>query len=574
MPLFESGADVGRYKLLGKLATGGMAEIYLARQSGPSGFSKVVVLKVILPHLASDSNFMNMFANEAKLAALLNHPNVVQVFDYGEEKGLPFMAMEYIDGRNLTRIGKVLHERGEKIPRAIALRVISEVCGALDYAHGLCDNEGNHLRIVHRDISRENILLTYSGRVKLVDFGIAKSAILESYTTEGTIKGKYGYMAPEVIRGGEPDHLIDVYALGVVLYAALLAAMPFRAKNHAQLLEMILNKEPPAPREIDPSVPEDLEAIILRAMHKDRDERYERISDLQHALEGFLVQYETSVLPYHLTQFMASTFPAGTDKDRETYQGLTGATPHTPSLQTKAPALTPSGSDVLSPSTVDVVDFQPRRLTRSHWLMIAAALLAVGGGILLYLLLSPSKKPPDKPVKTVRVVPDARPQPPPDAAVAQRPKPDMKPARPKPVHRRPKVGFLWVEAPAPGEVLIGKRRLGMLPLVKRPLPVGTHRLTVRSQKLGYRMDRPVTVTAGGQHRVRFAPRKGTIRILVHPWARVTLDGTLLGITPLKPISVYEGHHLLVLHNSELKQKRRRWLQVRPGQESLVKIIFE
>jgi len=610
MSLFEPGGEVGRYKLLGRLATGGMAEIYLARQSGPSGFSKVVVLKVILPHLARDATFMKMFANEAKLAALLNHPSVVQVFDYGEERrGLPYMAMEYIDGRNLTRIAKALRARGERIPRAIALRVISEVCGALDYAHTLTDTAGNPLRIVHRDVSRENILVTYSGRVKLVDFGIAKSTILESYTTEGTIKGKYGYMAPEVIRGEEPDHLVDIYALGVVLYAVLLNRMPFRAKNHAQLLEMILHEEPPTPREVDPTMPEELERIILRAMHKDRAERYERISDLQHSLEGFLVQYESAVHPYHLAQFMASTFPPGTDQDREAYQSLTGATPLTPSGQSRSPAQI-TGKRELDESDTPA-ERTPRpagQRTRVVLGAVAVALFLAAGTLLTWVLLSKEPAPrvtggagnvardarplhrPDAALakRALDAAPAAARKPSPDAAhvveptpdaapaVAQQPKPDARPAvtpRPTPAPvRRP--GLLWVDAPAPGEVLIGKRRLGSLPLVKRSVPAGTHRLTIRSRSLGYTMQRAVTLAPGGEQRLRFTPGKGTIRVLVHPWAKVTLDGVLRGVTPIKPISVYEGPHVLVLENTDVKQRRRHRVEVKPGKESLVKVIFE
>jgi serine/threonine protein kinase len=600
MSLLEPGSEIGRYTLLGRLATGGMAEIYLARQSGPSGFTKVVVLKVILPHLANDPTFMKMFANEARLAALLNHPNVVQVFDYGEERrGLPFMAMEYIDGRNLTRIGKALHAKGERIPRGIALRVISEVCGALDYAHGLCDTEGNHLGIVHRDISRDNILLTYSGRVKLVDFGIARSTILESYTTEGTIKGKYAYMAPEVIRGADPDHLIDIYALGVVLYSTLLGRLPFRAKNHAQLLEMILTEDPPPPTQFDPTMPEDLEALILKAMHKDREQRFQRVADLQHVLEEFLAEHESAVHTYHLARFMAGIFPAGSDQDRETYQRLTGTSPSTPGI--RRPSLTPSGEvrHVRPPEAIDAVDpptesdpdpFGSKRRIRIVLIVIVAAVLGVAAGALLYWKLATTRAP----VKIARIVAqDAQPRQQPDAAAAQvsapdakraepdpdaktaEPAPDPQTADPRPGHRPPRPpGFLSVDAPTPGEVQIGRWRLGPLPLVKRRVPAGTHRLVVHSKKLGYRMQRAVTVRPGGEHQLQLTPAKGTIRVLVHPWAKVTLDGVLRGVTPLKPISVYEGPHVLVLENSDVKQKQRVRVKVTPDKESLVKVIFD
>ncbi|MFZ5786221.1 MAG: serine/threonine protein kinase, partial [Acidobacteriota bacterium] len=353
MPLLTPGTNVGRYTILGKLATGGMSEVYLARQAGPSGFLKIVVLKVILPQLAEDAQFVQMFQNEAKLAALINHPNVVQIFDFGVEEGVHFMAMEYIDGRNLNRILRALAGSSQRMPVPVAVRITADACGALEFAHSLRDPSGQPLQIIHRDVSLENILVTYTGQVKLVDFGIAKARTVESYTTQGTLKGKYNYMAPETIEGLPLDHRIDIYAMGVVLYRLLLGQMPYSGDNHAQLLNRIMTRPPTPPRQLDPTLPTALEEIMLRAVAKNREERHQHAGELQADLEGFLHQSGSAVMPFHLAQFMGSAFPPGSDEDRATYQQLAGTgTPHagwTPTPGGRTGPTTPVGGRSTTP---------------------------------------------------------------------------------------------------------------------------------------------------------------------------------------------------------------------------------
>lgn len=331
MSLFEPGATISRYTILGKLATGGMAEVYLARQSGPSGFSKLMVLKVILPHLSEDPEFVNLFHNEAKLAAVLNHPNVVQIFDFGVEGDTHYMAMEYLDGLGLNKISNALEERNQRIPIPIAIRIISDACSALEYAHSLTGPEGNPLDIIHRDVSPDNILVTYSGQVKLVDFGIAKARHLESYTSAGALRGKYRYMAPEMIRGDRLDRRVDTYAMGVVLFRLVTGQLPFDGDNHAQLIDRIVNHPAPRARDLQPDLPEALERIIQKSLNKDREHRYQRAADLQIDLEAFLLASGNAVMPYHITQFMNETFPAGSDEYRLQYQRLASSAASGPS---------------------------------------------------------------------------------------------------------------------------------------------------------------------------------------------------------------------------------------------------
>jgi serine/threonine protein kinase len=694
MALLQPGTEMSRYTILGKLATGGMSEIYLARQSGPSGFSKVLVLKVILPHLADDPSFMQMFQNEAKLAALLNHPNVVQIFDFGVAEPGHFMAMEYIDGRNLRRVIKALKQARSRIPRPVALRIISDTCGALEYAHGLTDpGSGAPLHVIHRDVSLENILVTYSGQVKLVDFGIAKATNLESYTTQGTLKGKYSYMAPELIRGAIPDKRIDIYAAGIVLYSALLGKLPFTASNQAQLLDKILNQDPIRPRNLDPELPEELEAIILKALHKDRERRYQSAGQIQADIEGYLQRENAVVMPSQLSQFMVETFPPGTDKDRETYHSLTGASSYTPTTPGKgrpAPKLdpedppmgTPAGyASPLLPSASgeinlerfktqitpppDAMDAETREMDappvhnvpasqpetlpagpaslppastappppvapaaaavvpipstaaplppgpldaealvlepsvemlappRSRWPLVVAVVvvaIAVSTTALILLTRSDSTRGQSTVAATtdtgVRVrdalqvatrpdvgavpKPDPKPAPKPTPKPAPKPapKPDPKPA-PKPATSKP--GTLSVSCRLPAKVTIDGKAQGALPLVGKRLNVGTHVVVVMGQRPHFRMARKVQIRPGGQVKLQLKPRHGRIRVLVRPWAKVTLDGRRLGVTPLPPIQVYEGPHNLVLRNSELKSTKRRSVTVRPGGEVTVKV---
>ncbi|HZN91240.1 MAG TPA: serine/threonine-protein kinase, partial [Myxococcales bacterium] len=206
---------VGRYELVQKLATGGMAEVFLAKTVGPGGFEKVLVVKRILPHLVEEREFVEMFLSEAKLAALLNHHNVVQIFDFGQADGAYFIAMELVDGPNLRVLSKRAQELNRPIPFPLCAKIISLACEGLAYAHGLTDpSSGQPLNLVHRDISPDNIMVTRTGGVKVVDFGIAKAASQAHRTGSGVVKGKLAYMPVEQLASSPLDRRTDVYALG------------------------------------------------------------------------------------------------------------------------------------------------------------------------------------------------------------------------------------------------------------------------------------------------------------------------------------------------------------------------
>jgi len=279
---------IGKYTLIKKLATGGMAEIFLAQQEGPAGFQKTVVIKRILPHLAEDERFVTMFLNEARLAALLNHPNVVSIYDLGEDRGSYYLAMEYIHGRSLDQILARAEHAGQPVPLEICARIIADACTGLDYAHKFASLDGTPLNLVHRDVSPQNILVTFGGLVKVVDFGVAKAATNVGKTQTGAVKGKYAYMSPEQIAGQHLDGRSDVFALGVVLFELATGRRPFGDQSDLLAVTAILNEAPQIPRQLRPDFPTTLEEILFKSLEKDKTRRYQDAHLLQVDLERFI----------------------------------------------------------------------------------------------------------------------------------------------------------------------------------------------------------------------------------------------------------------------------------------------
>jgi serine/threonine protein kinase len=278
------GTVLGKYEVLRKLATGGMAEIYVARVRGTAGFEKLVVLKRILPNVAQDPTFVRMFLDEARLAATLQHPNIADVYDVGEVDGTYFFTMELIHGEDARAIRAATKKRGERAPLAIALAIIQGTAAALDYAHEKQGPQGP-LGLVHRDVSASNILVSYDGAVKLVDFGIARATSSETKTRTGTLKGKIPYMSPEQCRGHQLDRRSDLFSLGTVAYELTVGRRPFRGETDFQMMEQIVHHDARPPTQIDPEYPKELEAIVLKLLARDVRARYQSADHLLHDLD-------------------------------------------------------------------------------------------------------------------------------------------------------------------------------------------------------------------------------------------------------------------------------------------------
>jgi len=288
----------GRYLLERRIAIGGMAEIFLARQTGQARFDKEVVIKRILPQYADHKDFVTMFLDEAALAARLNHPNIVQIFDVGREGQNYYLAMEYICGCDMQLLVRKNRKLERKVPLALAVRIIADACAGLHFAHEMSGADGEPLDIVHRDVSPQNVLISFDGAVKIADFGIAKAQSQLFKTRSGVLKGKYSYMSPEQAKGGELDRRSDIFSLGILLYELTTGARLYKESSELMTLKSIVEGKVVPPRELDPEFPEALEKILLHALHKEPAERYQDARELQGDLERFLV--EEGLAGHHL----------------------------------------------------------------------------------------------------------------------------------------------------------------------------------------------------------------------------------------------------------------------------------
>src|ERR1700722_2149451 len=320
MPMEEfkiAGQRFGKYVLIDGIAVGGMAEIFLARQEGLEGCEKTIVIKRIRPHLSNQKSFVKMFLNEAKLAAHLNHPNIVQIYDLGKIGESYFIAMEYISGRDMRRIIPKAEGMGIPFPMVYALKIASSVCEGLYYAHQRTDMYGNELHIVHRDVTPENIFVSFDGTVKILDFGIAKAANQIEQTRAGEIKGKLSYMSPEQCMGKVLDHRSDLFSLGVVLYEWITGFKLFTGESEVAILKTITEGKIYPPSYFKADVPDAVEHILMKALEKDRAKRYQSAWDMQYDLDQFLSQYEFTPSNIHLANFLKQLFSDELDDERK-----------------------------------------------------------------------------------------------------------------------------------------------------------------------------------------------------------------------------------------------------------------
>ncbi len=280
---------LGRYRVVDEIGVGGMASVHLARMDGAGGFQKWVAIKKIHPHLTEDEQFINMFLDEARIAARISHPNVAQVFELGKQDNTFWIAMEYLHGEPLREMMRYAEEVGAPMAPELAARVIADAAEGLHAAHELRGKDGESLNLVHRDVTPHNLFLTYEGMVKVVDFGIAKVSGRLSSTRAGTLKGKLAYMSPEQVRGDEIDRRTDIFALGVVLWELTVGQRLFRMESDLETLEKVQACIVPPPSSIRPDFPAELESIVMKALQKRTDTRYQTARELSRALQQYLM---------------------------------------------------------------------------------------------------------------------------------------------------------------------------------------------------------------------------------------------------------------------------------------------
>ncbi|RYZ37169.1 MAG: serine/threonine protein kinase [Myxococcaceae bacterium] len=605
--------QLGKYQLVRKLASGGMAEVFLAKAAGPRGFEKTLVLKRILPHLAEDEAFVDMFLGEAKLAAQLDHPNVVQIFDFGEADGSYFLAMEYIDGPTLRRLIKRSTELKSPLPVALCAKMVAAAAEGLAFAHELTDPEtGTPLGLIHRDISPENVLLSRQGAVKVVDFGIAKVAGQSHRTQTGVVKGKVAYMPPEQLQARAMDARVDVYALGMVLYELLTGRRPFDAATEVGMMQAILF-EPFVPAvERRPDLPPAMQRILERALAKDRDQRYPDCREFQADLERFVLSLGEPVGAFQIARLVAqltenASVPPVAAKARETAV-LVAEEPGKakPRPEEEAPreaVTTPMPVRQGGAGREEVRGRDPMEapsMTAERALELSGAPDAAtdpatpSAGNLL-----PRKASPARPVAV-----------PPVAAPVEA----VVPASPvgKPVSRRgvvvASVVALGALVSVGGWVVLGSGSKPVAPEVKvaaalkdptpsePPAPPVVTRVVAVEDAGAPEMDAGALATdagvtealadAGlapmapdaGSPRPKTRPQtvkppvaRGRVEFRIRPYATVFLDGKNLGQTPFGAVETTVGSHQIRLVNGDLKKDVTRTFEVKAGQDNVFKL---
>src|SRR5436190_10823109 len=316
----------GKYLLLERIAVGGMAEVFVAKAFGVEGFERLLAIKRILPTMGEDAEFIRMFVDEARLAVQLAHANIVQVLELGKHDESLYIAMEYISGRDLRQLMERFRKRQQPMPLPQACLIVAEVCEALDHAHRKKDAQGRSLGIVHRDVSPQNVLVSFEGGVKLIDFGIAKAESRLQKTQSGILKGKFSYMSPEQVKGNAVDGRGDIFACGILLWELVCGEKLFTGESDYAVLEKIRAGAVPSPRSRNPQCPQALEKVILRALAPDPARRYPAASQLHDDLMRFTMASGSVFGSRQLAAWLRDELKAGFEKEQQRMRAWLAAT--------------------------------------------------------------------------------------------------------------------------------------------------------------------------------------------------------------------------------------------------------
>jgi len=388
----KPGTMVGRHVLLSRLAVGGMAEIYLAKQLGPRGFERICAVKLIREVFASSDEHLTMFLDEARIAAQLCHPGIPQIYEFGESGGNFYLSMEYLAGASLSDLIDAARRAGKRLPIAPALKIASLASAALEYAHKRTDPHGRPLKIVHRDVSPDNIFVTFDGDVKLLDFGIAKAADRHAHTAAGFVKGKLPYMSPEQAEGTGSDARTDVFSMGVTIYEVLTGAHPFGSDPDQIVIGLAGQRPFPRPSESVRDVPAYLDQVVLRATALKRDQRMSSAGELHVRLEEWL-RSVAPVTAYELATLIDTVMPGHRTSKRKV---VVGALEEKPEVTDYAMKRVDAEPQELPPSPKVV---EPPRATGR----------ATTGETAIERPLHGSLAEPDAPTTPLRVPPPAKP---------------------------------------------------------------------------------------------------------------------------------------------------------------------
>jgi serine/threonine-protein kinase len=584
---------IGRYTIVDRLGAGGMAEVFLARQDGPGGFEKEVVIKRSLTHLRETPRFVEMFVREARIAARLNHPNIVQIYELGKDGEDYFIAMEHVDGISLHRLARRAWRKNLAVPMEVVLRAVADAATGLGHAHGLVDAEGRSQNLVHRDISPDNLMVDKQGVTKVLDFGIAKASDTQTVTKSGEIKGKIPFMSPEQVRGEPLDHRTDLYALGVCLYWLLTGQRPFVGPSDFLTMNAVLEEAPRPPSALNPRVPPAVDAIVLRLLAKQPHARYASGDELAAEIDELIPAGRRESVDFVAK---AITLPDAPPGDLVPSDNFLPATPLSARL------LRPDSLEALrSTAPAGRTPFGRRR-----W----AAAALVGGlvflatvGTLVGLML-PDRSTPEEPVAQARVVatpvhaadkpaPSAeatQPKSPAPAPVAESaPQPEAAPAvapptpaaasaapaatkprpRPKPSPKRsarPRLTTLSTSAPdgivwrAGGDVVgTGSGTI--------EVPAQTRTVNASDPRRGHEVT--FNVGAGALDFAKLGV--GTVEFRIFPYADVQIGRTKLGTTPMPGQKLTAGKYRATLRFEE--QTAKVSFRIEAGKNTTVKWSF-
>ena len=607
----------GRYELLGRLAVGGMAEIYLARETSTvqGAGSRHLVIKRVLAHVADDETFRTMFFDEARLAMRLNHPSIVHLYEFGEEQGSWFLAMEWIDGVALGKLIRKARDAGG-IPAPLAVKICAQVADALHYAHNLKDEVGEPLGIVHRDVSPQNVMVSFEGSVKLLDFGIAKASFQHTKTQDGQVKGKFAYMSPQQCLGEPMDGRADVFALGVVLYESLTGRPLYHRKTQYETMRAVIEEPVPSVRKYRPDLPESLDAIVQKALQKRQEDRFESAAAMQYALEHWLATQHEVVSAPRLAEYLQGVFgeeiqrgpavdstPFGQSfqlLDRPSGISIPSPPPSSlPPPSTEAPRILDLGAEPL------LVDEAPPRRSRTG-LYVGLALLVVllvGGGVGAWWVMRgaaavASAASASLPIVAATTSPPATnvPGTVPATTPSTTPSNAGTEAPSEPVAVGAMVTFR--SEPPGATVHIGDRDVpGTTPTAIGDLPVGEYDITMSldgfadwTERVTVREARPLEVEARLRRvvvaaRPRGTPREetpreaeppreaapaavGRISINTRPWSKVYVGERLLGTTPIGNAEVPSGAVRLRIVDRDGTEHTRS-IRVEPGADERV-----
>ncbi len=539
------GQTIGRYQVLAQLSVGGMAELFLGFTSGPGGFRKYVALKRILPDARDNEQFERMFLDEARITAAFNHSNIGHVFELGQDAEGLFLAMEFIAGQNLNQIAAACRRRGKALPPGFSLAVARDVCLALHYAHTFTPPGGGQASpVIHRDVAQKNVMVTYDGVVKLLDFGIAKARGAREQTQVGMVKGTAGYMSPEQVRGEPLDGRSDLFSVGVMLHELLTGERLFEGESERQEMAMILDSPIPVPSARVPGLSQQVSTVVLKALARDRQSRYATAREMARAIEAaagpllFDAEQRAAFMLENFQERMEVTrqLLGSADEVGEVDVGMArmlgggvDVAPAAPARETReaepsrvaprnsSPVHT-TGKVVKREKPVDE-EQRPEQAEKSRLGVFILVLLVVGGSLGFGAVKLFGKLETDEPVIPEAVMGDPSPI--------------------TPIER------LGKPIPRPTEVVAAQESA---PPVVDEKPVMEEAPEDKAPQAEVKKD------TSDSKPVRSSVKQGTLTLLVFPEAEVFLKGRSLGKTPLinKPVPV--GKHLLVIKGEDGKRR--------------------